>query len=79
MDRGTMWSNALFLVKYEVSTFAPQVSKGSLRGEHFLKWEHFYEKHFVKGDHFEETTLNEESTFYEERTLGRTLFMRRPL
>ena len=72
MNRGTMSSTALLLVKYNVITFVPQVSKGlALRGEYFLMGEHFYEKHFVKGEHFEESTFNEEST------LRRALLMRR--
>ena len=80
MNRGTMSSTALLLVKYKVITFVPQVSKGlALRGEYFLMGEHFYEKHFVKGEHFEESTSNEERTFYEESTFGRIIFMRRAL
>ena len=78
MDRGTMSSSALLLVKRKESTFIPQVFKEwELRGEHFMKGEHFYEKHFVKWENFEESTFNEEH--FEESTLGRTLIMRRAL
>ena len=72
MDRGILSSSAFLLVKHKESTFIPQVFKEwELRGEHFLKGEHFYEKHLVKGEHFEESTFNEGST------LRRALLMRR--
>ena len=72
MDRGTMSSSALLLMKHKENTFIARVFKEwELRGENFLKGEHFYEEHFDKGEHFEESTFNEEST------LRRALFMRR--
>ena len=54
MDRGTMSSSALLLMKHKENTFIAQDFKEwELREENFLKGEHFYEEHFDKGEHFE--------------------------
>ena len=53
MDRGTMSSSALLLMKHKENTFIAQDFKEcELSGENFLKGEHFYEEHFDKGEHF---------------------------